>query len=78
MIESDSPSGGKLTTNAHLSIERVPDDTHFVTCTHNGPVETTVIPFTSCRASSPEFGDNVDEDQGIFRAPEDGAYEVRR
>lgn len=52
------------------------DDAEFLTCTNEGDIKQKIVPFTNCKATTRSLSQAMDQDQGIFQAPEDGAYEV--
>ena len=52
------------------------DDAEYIVCTNDGDITQKIVPFTDCKSTSDSFNRAMDKDEGVFVAPEDGAYEV--
>ena len=51
---------GKLLSSGYLSLERLPDDTDFVSCWSNRNVDTNMVGYTDCFGSRKDDFKNVD------------------
>lgn len=47
-----------------------------MTCTNSGTIDDSIVSYTRCQASNPAFSLTMDNEKGLFQAPEDGYYEV--